>query len=132
MRQLLRRVLAIAIASSVVLSMLGLAFAPCDGRGGAAARGHASGHGTVHARRDMAAAADHDASTPPDCAHDAPPGRDGGAAPCLLVAHCVSAMPAPQGVVVLATAPADARLAPAADARPLTRALEIDSPPPRG
>lgn len=131
MRQLLHRALAVAILLSVMLSTLGVAHASCQGMGGMA------GVGAMADMADMAGMAgmpDHDASAPAACDHgpDAPAESGSGATTCMLVAHCGTTMVAADGSLALAVVTISAQRAPTADASPHERALEPDSPPPRG
>lgn len=127
-RQLLRRALAIAVLLSVMLSTLGAAHASCEGMGGMA------GVGAMGDMAGMAGMPDHDTSAPAACDHgpDTAAESGSGATTCMLVAHCGTTMVAADGSVALAVETITGQRASAADASPHERALEPDSPPPRG
>lgn len=127
-RQLLRRLGAIAVILSVMLSTLGAAYASCGDMGGAPAR---------TAMADMPGMAGHggdDGSSPAsDCEHapKAPAGSHTGGTSCMLVAHCGTMMLVADADFTLAAATFEHGRMPAADASPHERPLEPDSPPPR-
>ena len=131
MHPLLRRLAAIAVTLSVMLSTLGVAHASC-----AAMAGMSTGAvATAHAMGDMSAMAgmSHDATAAGACEHGTPdPASRGHSADgCMLAMHCGATMLGSDAHVVIAAASAPVRLVAADDASPRALALEIDSRPPR-
>ena len=106
--------------------MLGAAHVSCDGMRETA--------GAMAEMPGMAGMPDHDTSVPAACDHgpEAPADDGSGAATCMLVAHCGTMMIVGDGSVALAIETITVARPPTADARPHERALEPDSPPPRG
>lgn len=127
---LFRRALAAVLVLSVLLSTLGMTHARCS----------QMEHGAADAGAlvDMAGMDHGDGTAVPheDGEHCQPaPGErsEGGAdASCLLVAHCATAMIAAERVAESGTPATSAARAASHESAPTARALEPDSPPPRG